>query len=96
MARDLYQQYAELMRVLANPARLVILDRLGKGECTASELVSLVGCDPSTVSKHMALLKAYRLVEDRRERNQVFYRLATPCVLNFLSCARQTISEMQR
>jgi DNA-binding transcriptional ArsR family regulator len=55
-----------------------------------------VGTDTSTVSKHLALLRAHGIVEDRREGNLVYYRLLTPCVCNFLTCATQVLKERSR
>ena len=93
VSRDLYRQQAKILRVMANESRLLILDRLSKGECTAGELTRLVGADQTTVSKHLAVLRAHGIVEDRREGTSVVYRLLTPCVTNFFSCASQVLRE---
>ncbi len=79
------------MKALANESRLMIVDRLSRGECSAGELTQLVGTDQTTVSKHLAVLRAYGIVEDRREGSAVIYRLLTPCVMNFFSCATQVL-----
>jgi ArsR family transcriptional regulator len=93
VSMDLYRQQAKILRVMANESRLLILDRLSKGECTAGELTRLVGADQTTVSKHLAVLRAHGIVEDRREGTSVVYRLLTPCVTNFFSCASQVLRE---
>jgi DNA-binding transcriptional ArsR family regulator len=87
----LFRKQARILKALANESRLRIVDRLGRGECTVGELTALIGSDPSTVSKHLAVLRAYGIVLDRREGNFVYYRLLTPCVLNFFSCAMQVL-----
>lgn len=87
----LFRKQARILKALANESRLRIVDRLGRGECTVGELTALIGSDPSTVSKHLAVLRAYEIVLDRREGNFVHYRLLTPCVLNFFSCAMQVL-----
>jgi len=79
--------------VLANESRLKIVDRLAKGECSVGELTGLIGSDRSTVSKHLAVLRAHDIVLDRREGNVVYYKLLMPCVLNFFSCAMQVLKE---
>ncbi len=91
--RAAYKQQARLMKALANESRLMIIDRLGLGECSAGELTRMVGTDQSTVSKHLAVLRAVGLVDDRREGSVVIYRLVTPCVLNFFSCTTQVLRE---
>jgi len=90
---DIFKHQARVLKAVANESRLKILDRLSRGECSVGELTQIVGSDQSTVSKHLAVLRAYGIVADRREGNAVFYRLLTPCVVNFLSCATQVIAE---
>jgi ArsR family transcriptional regulator len=93
MKRDNFRAQARLMKALGNEARLMIVDRLGDGECSAGALTKLVGLDQSTVSKHLAVLRAHGIVEDRREGSVVFYRLVMPCVTNFFSCAARAVRE---
>ncbi|HEX5133170.1 MAG TPA: metalloregulator ArsR/SmtB family transcription factor, partial [Candidatus Krumholzibacteria bacterium] len=78
-----------MLKALANESRLMIVDRLSQGECSAGELTRLVGSDQTTVSKHLAVLRAHGIVEDRREGSTVIYRLLTPCVTNFFACTTQ-------
>jgi DNA-binding transcriptional ArsR family regulator len=91
--RRLYRSQAKVLKALANESRLMIIDRLSRGECSAGELTDLVGSDQSTVSKHLAVLRAHGIVEDRREGSVVIYRLLTPCVVNFFACASQVLEE---
>lgn len=91
--RMVFKQQARVLKAMANESRLIIIDRLGKGECSVGELTQLVGSDQSTVSKHLAVLRSHGIVEDRREGNVVYYKLMTPCVLNFFSCATQVIKD---
>src|SRR5512136_160399 len=91
--RQVYKQQARVLKALANESRLLIVDRLSKGEASVGELTELVGSDQSTVSKHLAVLRAHDIVEDRREGNVVYYTLLTPCVCNFFSCATQVLKE---
>lgn len=91
--RETYKQQARVLKAMANESRLLIIDRLNDGECSAGELVALVGTDASTVSKHLSILRAHGIVEDRRVGTTVYYRLLTPCVLNFFSCATQVLRE---
>lgn len=92
-SKDAFRQQARVLKVLANESRLKIIDRLSRGECSVGELTDLVGSDRSTVSKHLALLRAHGIVLDRREGNVVYYTLLTPCVVNFFSCATQVLKE---
>ncbi len=94
--RSVFTRQAKMLRALAHESRLMIVDRLSRGECSVGELRDLVGGDLSTVSKHLALLRAHGIVEDRREGTTVYYRLLTPCVCNFFTCATQVLKERAR
>lgn len=88
-----FRAQARVLKALANESRLMIVDRLSRGECSAGELTRLVGSDQTTVSKHLAVLRAHGIVEDRREGSVVVYRLLTPCIMNFFACTSQVLKE---
>jgi ArsR family transcriptional regulator len=90
---ETYRTQARVLKTLSNESRLMIVDRLSMGDCSAGDLTRLVGLDQTTVSKHLAVLRAHGIVEDRREGTVVIYKLMTPCVVNFLSCATQVLKE---
>jgi ArsR family transcriptional regulator len=81
-----YGRQARVLKALAHPTRLFIVDELARGERCVCELTALIGDDMSTVSKHLSVLKNAGIVDDDRRANQVFYALRTPCVTRFFSC----------
>ena len=95
----LFEARARILKAMAHPTRLYIVDRLSREEHCVGELQELVGADVSTVSKHLAILNEAGLVRREKRANQVFYSLTVPCVMNFFGCietvlqtsARQTI-----
>jgi DNA-binding transcriptional ArsR family regulator len=91
--RDVFKEQAQVLKALANPSRLKIVDRLSHGEASVGQLTELVGNDVSTVSRHLSVLRAHGIVDDRRAGNVVYYRLLTPCVCNFFACATQVLKE---
>ncbi len=89
MRKDLkgsYEAQAAVIKAMAHPTRLLILNSLKKKETCVCELRDLVGDDISTVSKHLLVLKSAGLVAARREGNWLYYRLTCPCVLDFTDC----------
>jgi len=92
---NVFKMQAQILKALANESRLKIVHRLSQGECSAGDLTDVVGTDRTTVSKHLAILRAHGIVDDRREGNVVYYTLLTPCVLNFFSCATDVLKERQ-
>lgn len=86
-----YEARAQVIKALAHPTRLFIVDELSRGERCVCELRDLVGADLSTVSKHLALLKGAGILTDSKRGAQVFYRLRVPCVLNFFGCVEAVL-----
>jgi len=87
---------AKVMKALAHPSRLFIVDELSRGERCVCELTEMIGADMSTVSKHLSLLKKTGVVLQERRGQQVFYRLRVPCILNFFGCVEAVLDEVGR
>ncbi|KPJ89686.1 MAG: ArsR family transcriptional regulator [Gemmatimonas sp. SG8_17] len=84
--RNRYEARARIMKALAHPTRLFIIDQLGDAERCVYEMTEMIGSDVSTVSKHLSVLKDAGIVADDKRGNQVFYSLRVPCVLKWYSC----------
>jgi len=80
-----------MLKALAHPSRLLMVEALAEGKKCVCELQELVGSDMSTVSKHLSVLKRAGLVESEKRGLQVFYTLLSPCVLNFFTCVESVI-----
>ncbi len=81
-----FEARAQIMKAMAHPSRLFILDELSRGERCVCELTEMIGADVSTVSKHLSILKGAGIIDSDKRGTQVHYRLITPCVLNFFEC----------
>jgi DNA-binding transcriptional ArsR family regulator len=81
-----FKAQAQMFKALAHPGRLLMVDELSRGERCVCELAELVGAEMPTVSRHLAQLRHAGIVEDDKRGAQVFYRLKTPCVMNFFKC----------
>lgn len=71
------REASELLSAMANEKRLMILCHLLEGETSVNDLAELVGMNQSALSQQLAKLRALKLVETRREAQQVYYRLAS-------------------
>jgi len=77
---------AHVIKSLAHPSRIQMVDALSGGEMCVCELTKVVGADMSTVSKHLTVLKSAGLVSvEKRGLNQ-FYRLNCQCLTEFFCC----------
>ena len=94
--RGLMEARAKIMKALAHPTRLFIVDELSRGERCVCELTEMIGADISTVSKHLSVLKGAGIVRDDKRGSQVFYRLSVPCILNFFGCVEAVMAQEAR
>ncbi len=94
--RKLFEARARVMKALAHPTRLFLLEELRRGECCVCELTERVGADMSTVSRHLKILKDVRVIESEKRGTQIWYSLAMPCVLNFFVCVEKILAETAR
>jgi DNA-binding transcriptional ArsR family regulator len=87
-----FEARAEIIKAMAHPTRLFIVDELSRQERCVCELTEMIGADVSTVSKHLSVLKTAGILEDEKRGSQVFYRLKMPCVLKFFSCVETVLN----
>lgn len=83
---------AERFKALSEPARLLLLRALMRGELTVNELVTITGLGQANVSKHLQVLYAHGFVKRRKNGLFVHYAIADRQVVKLcdLMCARVT------
>ena len=77
---DVIELVAQRFRVLAEPARLQLLQCMRSGEMTVSDLVDETGFGQANVSKHLQLLHALGFVTRRKDGLFTYYALADQSV----------------
>ena len=82
---------ARIVKALAHPTRLFLVDQLARREICVCKLTEMIGADISTVSKHLSILKSAGIVADEKRGNQVFYRLCCPCLLGLFECVETAL-----
>jgi ArsR family transcriptional regulator len=78
---------AEVLKTLAHPVRILIVDELSRGERCACEILPKVGVDVSVLSRHVGQLRRAGIVSERREGVRRVLKLECPCILQALTCA---------
>jgi len=86
-----FEARSQVMKALAHPARLLIVDELSKAQRCVNELTEMIGADMSTVSRHLAVLKNAGIIQDKRQGAQVYYSLSISCVMDFFACAEKVL-----
>jgi DNA-binding transcriptional ArsR family regulator len=84
-----FEAKARIIKAMAHPTRLFIVDELSRKSRCVCELTDLIGADTSTVSKHLSILRSAGIVQDEKRGLQVWYTLKMPCILNFFGCVDQ-------
>ena len=72
----LSKEMANFLGVLAHPHRVRIVEELRNGELDVNSLQAVLEVSHSRVSQHLSVLRAHRIVIERRDGRHVFYRLA--------------------
>ena len=72
---DLVELIARRFRVLGEPMRIRLIDRLRAGEATVGELSDALGASQQNVSKHLSVLSDADILGRRKDRNHVYYRI---------------------
>jgi DNA-binding transcriptional ArsR family regulator len=80
LSPEVLDMVASRFRVLAEAARLRLLNELMSGERTVTQLVQATGLNQANVSKHLRLLRTSGFVARRKQGLFCLYRIADPSV----------------
>ena len=86
----------QMMKVLSNPDRLMLLCQLSQGEKRVGELEEILSIVQPTLSQQLTVLRDEELVTTRRDGKSIYYQIASPqalAVMNVLFeqfCGPQT------
>jgi ArsR family transcriptional regulator len=87
-----YEARAKIIKAMAHPSRLFIIEELSKQERCVGELTEMICADASTVSKHLSVLKNAGLVSDEKRGNSIYYTLRCTCIMDFIGCVEDVLS----
>lgn len=93
MNKEFYKLKTSIIKALANPTRLMIVDCLRNGEKSVGEIIELTKEEQSNISKSLGILKTNGLIKDRKEGSNVYYSLKICCINEFFCCIDNIISE---
>ena len=77
---------AGVVKAMAHPTRLLIMESLMEGEQCVNDLTAQAGCDVTTLSKHLSVMKRAGLLVCEKRGLCVYYRIACPCFAEFFRC----------
>lgn len=82
LPEPLVELIAERFRVLGEPMRIKLLDRLREREATVGELQEAVGASQQNISKHLGILLAAGMVTRTKQGNHSRYSISDPSVFD--------------
>lgn len=90
---DKARRTAGLLKAISNPSRLLILCQLAEGERSVGELGDDIRISQSAISQHLAVLRRERAVVTRRDKQTVFYSLASADVTALMALLHEVFCE---
>jgi DNA-binding transcriptional ArsR family regulator len=87
------REIAVLLAVLGHPHRIRIIEELRAGESDVKSLQDVLGISHSGVSQHLMVLRAHRIVCERRQGRYVYYRLRRPEMASWLLDATEFLEQ---
>jgi ArsR family transcriptional regulator len=91
MTHDEARIRADILKALAHPIRVMLVEALNEGDRTVAELNVVAAVDQSTISRHLSQLRKAGIVSARRDGMSVVCHLETPCILRAFHCAAEVI-----
>ena len=76
-----YVKESELLKAMAHPVRLKIVEGLIHNECNVNKIVDKLKLPQSTVSQHLSILRNRGIVQVRKEGLKTCYKVVNPKVL---------------
>ncbi len=83
------QRAADILKTVAHPTRLRIIDLLEDGERAVTEIRNYLGATQPYVSQQLNIMKARGILASRRNGTQIYYSIANPNVVKIIHCIRQ-------
>ena len=83
------QHAADILKTVAHPARLRIIDLLEAGEQPVAEICKRLSAPQPYISHHLSLMKAKGVLSSRRNGSRVLYWVANKNVIEVVHCVRK-------
>ena len=89
MSRE--ERIAEILKALAHPTRVKIVDYLSEGEKCVKDIWQELGIPQPTVSQHINILKNAGIISFRREGVKTCYRIENPIAIEILELLKKEV-----
>ncbi len=86
-----HKKLAKKFRVLGHPVRIKLLEDLMKKECCVGEIQKGLSVSQPNASQHLKILKEAGIIEARREKNKICYRITDEAVVQTLKILKKEV-----
>ena len=93
-SKEIFDRNASIYKVMSNPIRLEVLNRLRNKEHTVEELTGLLGLRKANISQHLSILRHYNIVKARRSGKNVYYSLTKPKIVEACRILKEISEEV--
>ena len=90
--KALQEKKVAILKGLAHPVRLSIVEALANSEMCVCDIVEMFHFDRTTISKHLSMMKDLGILGDRKEGLKVYYSLRIRCLPSMLSCVEKVVA----
>lgn len=88
---DMQKNKAAILKGIAHPVRMRIVEVLSRGDMCAGEIAELFHFDRTTVSKHLSLMKDLGILDADRDGTSIRYSLRMACLAQLLACVERVL-----
>ncbi len=96
MDKKVAEHVAEVMKAVAHPVRLQIIELLEKCEMCVGDIVDAVGGKQAITSQHLNMMRDKGVLSSRRDGTKVYYRIENRNVIKLLHCIQDHCETKKR
>lgn len=93
MYKQVFKLHAQLLRALANPKRLEIMQLLRSGSLRVGDMSRMLGLEQANLSQHLMVLRQLKVVTTERKGKEIYYSLAHKNFIKAADMMRQILFE---
>lgn len=91
--KELIELRAEILKALAQPTRLKIIDFLREGERCVCEIFPAIGEEQSNTSRHLNMMLAAGVLSRRKDGLKIYYAIKHPEILEVIDIATAVVEQ---
>lgn len=89
MGPETAQRAAIVLKAVAHPIRLRIIELLRGGEMCVGDIFVALGIKQSITSQHLNMMRDKQILTCRKDGAKVYYRIQNPNVIKLLQCMQE-------